>query len=693
MVKKEKKIFLGDKMSFTLAEKILREHIVKDACKNTEIPFDKPIKRGSDIAIRIDQTLTQDVTGTMAYLQFETIGIPRVKTELSVSYIDHNTLQTDFRNMDDHRYLQSIAAKYGLYFSRPGNGICHQVHLERFGIPGKTLLGSDSHTPTGGGIGMIAIGAGGLDVAVAMGGGAFHLAMPKIFGVKLSGKLQKGVGAKDIILEVLRQESVKGGVGAIYEYFGEGVSSLTVPQRATITNMGAELGATCSIFPSDETTKAFLEAMGRGSSWSEKKPDENAVYDKVIEIDLNKLSSLAACPHSPDAIQSIASLEGKKVEQVVIGSCTNSSLDDLTAVAAIVDGKHIAPGLEAGIAPGSRTTMLMAEKCGVLGKLIKAGFRILESACGPCIGMGFAPNSQGVTLRTFNRNFKGRSGTADASVYLVSPETAACAAITGIITEPKNVDFTKPVADGISMLSGEAAHLSSSDIKEIAGDDGMLIPPLSPEEAAKVEIVRGPNIKPCPKSPDCSPSLKIPVLLKAGDNVSTDDIMPAGTKVLPLRSNIPEISKFTLERLDTTFYERAIKLQEEQKNHSENEKGCIVVGGENYGQGSSREHAALAPMYLGVRAVLVKSFARIHKANLINYGIIPVTFKNPSDYDSISSGDILEITNIKDALENGVDFKITVNGKEITGENTIDERSRKILLSGGLAVYTRNGGQ
>ncbi|NLM00207.1 MAG: aconitate hydratase [Treponema sp.] len=680
-------------MAFTLTEKILRKHIVKEACTLTEILNDKPIKRGDDIAISIDQTLTQDATGTMAYLQFETIGIPRVKTEVSVSYIDHNTLQTDFRNMDDHRYLQSIAAKYGIWFSRPGNGICHQVHLERFGVPGKTLLGSDSHTPTGGGIGMIAIGAGGLDVAVAMGGGAFHLAMPRVIGVKLSGKLNKGVSAKDIILEVLRRETVKGGVGSVYEYFGDGVKNLSVPQRATITNMGAELGATCSIFPSDETTKAFLEAIGRGESWSEQKADDNCNYDKVIEIDLNKLTSLAACPHSPDAVKDIPSLAGIKVNQVVIGSCTNSSLDDLTSVASIVKGKHISPDVEAGIAPGSRATLLMAEKSGVLGELIRAGFRILESACGPCIGMGFAPNSEGISLRTFNRNFKGRSGTANAFVYLVSPETAAAAAITGVITDPATLNYEKPVSEGISMLSGTSISLTAKDIKKFAKDDGMLIAPLPKDEAEKIEIIRGPNIKPCPASPAFSTSLKLPVLLKTQDNVSTDDIMPAGAKVLPLRSNIPEISKFTFERLDANFYERAMENAKAQENNIPSKKGCIIIGGENYGQGSSREHAALAPMYLGVRSVIVKSFARIHKANLINYGIIPITFSNADDYDKISQGDILEITNIEEALDTGCSFKILCNGVEIEGENSLDERSCKILKDGGLAIYTRNGGQ
>lgn len=673
-------------MALTLAEKILQAHIVPEACSDTKFVKGEPIERGADIAIKIDQTLTQDATGTMTYLQFETIGIPRVKTELSVSYVDHNTLQTDFKNMDDHRYLQSIAAKYGLYFSRPGNGICHQVHLECFGKPGKTLLGSDSHTPTGGGIGMIAIGAGGLDVAVAMGGGAFHLAMPKIFGVKLTGKLRKGVGAKDIILEVLRRETVKGGTLAVYEYFGEGVETLTVPQRATITNMGAELGATCSIFPSDAKTKKFLESMGRGSDWTEQKADEGAKYDKLIEINLDELGALAACPHNPDVINTIANLAGKKVTQVVIGSCTNSSLDDLESVAAIVKGKHIAPGVEAGIAPGSRTTILMASKAGILETLFEAGFRILESACGPCIGQGFAPNSEGVTLRTFNRNFKGRSGTADANVYLVSPETAAAAAITGVFTEAEKLDYVDPAyVDGVrvSMLDGKDSRLSSEDVLAAAQNRGMMIAPLPLEEAQKVEILRGPNIKPCPKCRDYEPKLSLPVRLKAGDNVSTDDIMPAGAKVLPLRSNIPEISKFTLTRLDETFYTRS---------EAENFANCIVVGGENYGQGSSREHAALGPMYLGVRAILTKSFARIHKANLINYGIIPMNFVNPADYDIINQGDVLELTNIEEALNTGCEFEIKCNGKIIKATNDLAARSREILKQGGLAAYTRNGG-
>lgn len=653
-------------MALTLTEKILKSHLVE--------PKDGLPARGSDIAIRIDQTLTQDATGTMAYLQFETIGIDRVKTELSVSYIDHNTLQEDYKNMDDHRYLQSVAARYGLWFSRAGNGICHQVHLERFGVPGKTLLGSDSHTPTGGGLGMIAIGAGGLDVAVAMGGGAFHLSMPRVFGVRLTGELRPGVSAKDIILEVLRRETVKGGVGSVYEYFGPGVASLSVPQRSTITNMGAELGATCSIFPTDAATRDFLAAMGRAEDFVEMKADEGAPYDKVIDIDLSSLVPLAAQPHSPDAVATVSSLAGKKVSQVAIGSCTNSSLTDLQAVAAIVRGKHVAPGVEAGISPGSRQTLMQAEKTGVLGELIRAGFRILESACGPCIGMGFAPNSGGVSLRTFNRNFKGRSGTPDAQVYLVSPETAALAAVTGEISDP--VAVASVLADARSAYSTPGCGCIR--------DDGMLVAPLPLAEALKAEIVRGPNIKPCPASPELADRLELPVLLKAGDNVSTDDIMPAGAKVLPLRSNIPEISRFTFERLDPSFFDRARAAG-----------ACLVLGGENYGQGSSREHAALAPMYLGVRAVLVKSFARIHKANLVNYGILPLVLADPAAYDAIAQGDVIEIAGIRNALESGSPFALVrkSDGARFEARNELDPRSRRIILAGGLAAYTRQGGQ
>ncbi len=674
-------------MALSVAEKILQSHIIKDSCSGSSVTLGTPIAPDTPIAIKIDQTLTQDATGTMAYLQFETIGIPRVKTELSVSYIDHNTLQTDFKNMDDHQYLQSIAAKYGLWFSRPGNGICHQVHLEKFGIPGKTLLGSDSHTPTGGGLGMIAIGAGGLDVAVAMGGGAFHLVMPKIIGVNLTGKLKNGVSAKDIILEVLRQETVKGGVSAIYEYYGEGLKDLSVPQRATITNMGAELGATCSIFPSDENTKSFMELMGREKDWTELKADEGTEYYKVIDINLSTLEAMAACPHSPDAIKTIEEIKGKKVNQVVIGSCTNSSLDDLAAVAKIVKGKYVAPHVEAGIAPGSRATLLLAEKSGILGELIKAGFRILESACGPCIGQGFAPSTGAVTLRTFNRNFKGRSGSAEAEVYLVSPESAASAAITGIITNP-NSFITN---DSSSPAFGSETNLTNDAIIEITKDEGMLIPPLSEKDAASIEIIRGPNIKPCPKAPEMKDSLELPLILKAGDNVSTDDILPAGAKMLPLRSNIPEISKFTLERLDENFYTNATKVLEEGK------EGSIIVGGENYGQGSSREHAALAPMYLGVRCVLAKSFARIHKANLVNYGILPLQFKNISDYDKLSKDDILTVLDIEDSLRKGTNFTIsakTKNGEiSIEAINDFSERSSNIIMAGGLTSYTKRGGQ
>ncbi len=526
-----------------------------------------------------------------------------------------------------------------------------------------------------------------------MGGGAFHLAMPSVVGVHLKGKLREGVGAKDIILELLRRETVKGGVGSIYEYFGEGISSLTVPQRSTITNMGAELGATCSIFPSDGMTRKFLAAMGRPDDWTEQAADDAAVYDRTVEIDLSALHPMAAAPHSPDAVTDVGSLSGKKVDQVVIGSCTNSSLDDLAAVARIVKGKNIAPGVEAGIAPGSRTTLMLAAKTGILEELIRAGFRILESACGPCIGQGFAPSSKGVTLRTFNRNFKGRSGTADAEVYLVSPETAAAAAITGVITDPVPLAAGTEEAAGYSLLDGASGGLGADTIRKAATDSGMLIAPLPPEQSADVEIIRGPNIKPCPVPPSLPRKLTLPVLLKTQDNVSTDDIMPAGAKVLPLRSNIPEISKFTFERIDPGFYERAMKQMETPLPSTQ--AGCIVTGGENYGQGSSREHAALAPMYLGVRAVIVKSFARIHRANLINYGILPIVFENPADYDKIRQNDILEIENIGEALEKNVSFVIrrTADGTVIKGLNNIDERSRNILLAGGLAAYTRAGGQ
>ena len=649
-------------MGYTVAEKIIKAHLIEGT-----------METGTDMAIKIDQTLTQDATGTMAYLQFESMGLNRVKTELSVSYVDHNTLQEDWKNMDDHRYLQSVAARYGIWFSRPGNGICHQVHLERFGRPGKTLLGSDSHTPTGGGLGMIAIGAGGLDVAIAMGGGAFHVNMPKIVGVKLTGCLKGATSAKDIILELLRRETVKGGVGTIYEYFGDGVGTLNVTQRATICNMGAELGATTSLFPSDEKTRVFMEMRGRDDQWVSLQADPDARYHRVVEINLDTLQPMIAQPHSPDNVVPVADIAGLPVDQVVIGSCTNSSLEDLAAVASLVKGKVINPRVSAGITPGSRTTLLAAEKAGILGELIRAGFRILESACGPCIGMGFAPKSGGVSVRSFNRNFEGRSGTANAQVYLSSPETAAAAAITGMITDPNQFTIEKQNLD-IYLIKGI----------ELAGD-GMLIPPLPLEEAIKITIERGPNIQPCPSPEPIGDVVKLPVLLKTADNISTDDIMPAGAKVLPLRSNIPEISKYVFTRIDPDFWKRALEA-----------KACIIVGGNNYGQGSSREHAALAPMYLGVKVVLVKSFARIHKANLVNYGILPLVFTAPEDYDKIEQNDLLELKGLHAFLESNepiTEIQNLTKNYTFRVQLDVDERSRRILRAGGMVPYTRLGGK
>jgi aconitate hydratase len=654
-------------MGLTITEKIISAHLREGT-----------LARGEPIAIGIDQTLTQDATGTMAYLQFETMGLDRVKTELSVSYVDHNTLQEDWKNMDDHRYLQSAAAKYGVWFSRAGNGICHQVHLERFGAPGKTLLGSDSHTPTGGGLGMLAIGAGGLDAAVAMGGGAFHLVMPKIIGVRLSGALTGAASAKDIILELLRRETVKGGVGSVYEYFGEGAGTLSVPRRAVITNMGAELGATSSVFPSDGVTRAFLADRGREEAWRELAADSGAVYDRIIDIDLAALVPMAARPHSPDAVCPVKELAGVPVDQVIIGSCTNSSLEDLAAAAEILRGGIVHPRVSAGIAPGSRTTLLAAERAGVLGELIRAGFRILESACGPCIGMGFAPKSGGVSLRTFNRNFKGRSGTADAHIYLVSPETAAASALTGVITDPSGISFTPPDIRRY-LLEGIAA----------AGD-GMLIPPGAAGE--EITIERGPNIKPCPSPEAVADNPVLPVLIKTGDHITTDDIIPGGAKVLPLRSNIPEIAKFMFAQLDPGFWQRARDAGQ-----------GLILGGVNYGQGSSREHAALAPMYLGIRAVAAKSFARIHQANLINFGILPLVFADPADYDRISQGDVLEFRGLHGFLENsgpvsaagpapGGGLIRAVNktrGESYSFRLEADERGRRILRAGGLLSYTK----
>ena len=641
-------------MGLTIAQKIIKAH---------KISGDMTV--GSEVALKIDQTLTQDATGTMAYLEFETMGLKRVKTEKSVAYIDHNTLQSGFENADDHRYIQSVCKKHGIYFSRPGNGICHQVHLERFGKPGKTLIGSDSHTPTGGGIGMLAMGAGGLDVAVAMGGGAYYITMPKIYKVNLTGKLNPFVTAKDVSLEILRILSVKGGVGAIIEWGGEGIKTLSVPERATITNMGTELGATTSIFPSDEITKAFLEAEGRGEDYVELSSDPDAVYDKVIDINLSELKPLIACPHSPDNIVTVESLKGTKVDQVCIGSCTNSSLFDMLKVAALLKGKVIDPSVSLSISPGSKQVLSMLSECGALTDILASGARLLECACGPCIGMGFSPNSAGVSLRTFNRNFEGRSGTADGQVYLVSPETAVAAAITGYITDPRTL--------------GEMPEITMPDTFKI--DDSAVIAPATEEEAKDLEVLRGPNIKPFPTEIPQEDSLTAELALKVGDNITTDHIMPAGAKILPYRSNIPHLSQFCFGVCDTSFPERAKALGR-----------SIIVGGSNYGQGSSREHAALVPMYLGVRAVITKSFARIHVANLINAGIMPLTFKNPEDYDKLSQGDKLTLSNVFEGMDKG---EITLTN-ETTGESfalgcSFTERQKEILKAGGLLSFTKKG--
>lgn len=639
-------------MGYTIAQKIIKNHLISG-----------DMTVGSEIALKIDQTLTQDATGTMAYLEFETMGLKRVKTEKSVAYIDHNTLQSGFENADDHRYIQSVAKKHGIYFSRPGNGICHQVHLERFGKPGKTLIGSDSHTPTGGGIGMLAMGAGGLDVAVAMGGGAYYITMPKMYKVNLKGKLKPFVSAKDISLEILRILSVKGGVGAIIEWGGEGIKTLSVPERATITNMGTELGCTTSIFPSDEITREFLKSQGREKDFVELKSDDDAVYDKVIEINLDTLVPLIACPHSPDNVVEVASLKGTKVDQVCIGSCTNSSLLDMLKVAALLKGKTIKPSVSLSVSPGSKQVLSMLSDCGALSDILASGARLLECACGPCIGMGFSPNSAGVSLRTFNRNFEGRSGTADAGVYLVSPETAVAAALTGEITDPR--------------LLGEMPEIKMPTVFKI--DDTAVLNPEREETAQEVDILRGPNIKPFPTSKKVLDSLNAEVSLKVGDNITTDHIMPAGAKILPYRSNIPHLSQFCFGVCDKSFPERAKELGE-----------SIVVGGINYGQGSSREHAALVPMYLGVRAVITKSFARIHVANLINAGIIPLTFKNADDYDKINEGDKLSLNNIYDGMDKGIIvLKNETNGEEIELVCNFTDRQKSILKAGGLLAYTK----
>ncbi len=641
-------------MGLTLTEKILKAHLV-----------DGEFVKGQEIGIRIDQTLTQDATGTMAYLEYEAMGVPRVRTEKSVAYIDHNTLQSGFENADDHRFIGSVCKKHGIYFSRPGNGICHQVHLERFGIPGKTLIGSDSHTPTGGGIGMIAIGAGGLDVAVAMGGGAYYITYPKIVKVNLTGKLSPWVSAKDVILEVLRRMSVKGGVGKVIEYCGEGVKTLTVPERATITNMGAELGATTSIFPSDETTLAFLKAQDRADVWSELKADDDAVHDEQIDIDLSQLVPLAACPHSPDNVKSVNEIGKLKIDQVCIGSCTNSSYVDMMKVAHILKGKTVDPSVSLAIAPGSKQVLNMIAENGALADMIAAGARILESACGPCIGMGQSPNSKGVSLRTFNRNFEGRSGTKDGQIYLVSPEMAAVSALTGYLTDPRTL--------------GDMPEFKLPEHFKI--NDNMVVPPADEADMDSVEVLRGPNIKPFPQTSPLDDSIDCQVSLKVGDNITTDHIMPAGAKILPLRSNIPAISQHCFTVCDEDFPRRA-------KNMGKS----IIVGGSNYGQGSSREHAALAPLYLGIKAVLVKSFARIHRANLINAGILPLTFVNEADYDKINQGDEIVLADVRADVEADMSKLTVVNkttGVEIPVLCELTGRTKDIILAGGLLDYTR----
>ncbi len=642
-------------MGRNIVEKIIAAHLVGGSM----VP-------GEEAALRIDQTLTQDATGTMAYLEFESMGLDRVKTERSVAYIDHNTLQSGFENADDHRYIQSVAKKHGIWFSRPGNGICHQVHLERFGVPGKTLIGSDSHTPTAGGLGMLAFGAGGLDVAVAMGGGAYYITMPKVIKVELSGALRPFVTAKDVSLEILRILSVKGGVGYVIEWGGEGVKTLSVPERATITNMGAELGATSSIFPSDEQTRKFLQAQGREGDFTPLASDPDAKYDRVIGINLSALEPLIACPHMPDNVVKVSSLKGTKVDQVCIGSCTNSSLLDMLKAAALLKGRTIAPGVSLSVSPGSKQVLTMLADCGALSDILASGARLLECACGPCIGMGFSPNSGGVSLRTFNRNFLGRSGTADAKVYLVSPETAVASAITGEITDPRTLGLDK-----IEVSLPERFKI----------DDSAVLPPASPGEAAEVEVLRGPNIKELPQGRPLGDSISAELTLKLGDNITTDHIMPAGAKILPYRSNIPKLSEFCFGVCDSSFPERAKAAGQ-----------SIIVGGANYGQGSSREHAALVPLYLGVRAVVAKSFARIHAANLVNAGILPLTFKDPADYNALEQGDRLEISGIDAGLESGTVY-LQAGERRMELHCAFSPRQRAILRAGGLLNYTKEGHQ
>ncbi len=642
-------------MGKTIAQKIIASHLISGEM----VP-------GREVALKIDQTLTQDATGTMAYLEFETMDIPQVKTEFSIAYVDHNTLQCGFMNADDHQYLQTVAAKHGVRFSRPGNGICHQVHLERFGKPGKTLIGSDSHTPTGGGLGMLAFGAGGMDVAVAMGGGAYYITMPKMFKVELTGRLRPYVTAKDVSLKLLQILSVKGGVGAIIEWGGEGIKRLTVPERATITNMGTELGATTSIFPSDDQTRAFLKAQGREGDFVPLESDPDAVYDRVIPIDLSTLTPMIACPHSPDNVVEVSTLADVKADQVCIGSCTNSSLTDMLKVAAMLRGRRVAPGVDLSVSPGSRQVLSMLAACGALNDILASGARLLECACGPCIGMGFSPNSGGVSLRTFNRNFLGRSGTKDANVYLVSPETAVASALTGFITDPT----TLPPIPAVSMP------------EHFAIDDTGVLQPLPPQEAKDAPVLRGPNIQPFPKGRPVPDEIGASLVLKVGDNITTDHIMPAGAKVLPYRSNIPKMSEFCFEVCDPGFPARAKAAG-----------SGIILGGSNYGQGSSREHAALVPMYLGIRAVVVKSFARIHVANLINAGILPLTFENEADYDRFAQGDRLTISDIHAGMDSGFVTMKNEAGESARLRCALTARQKAILLAGGLLEYTKEGGK
>ena len=641
-------------MGYTISQKIIKNHLLTG-----------DLSLGKEVGIKIDQTLTQDATGTMAYLEFEAIGMERVQTELSVAYIDHNTLQSGFENADDHKFIQSVAKKRGIIFSRPGNGICHQVHLERFGVPGKTLIGSDSHTPTGGGIGMLAIGAGGLDVAVAMGGGAYYINMPETVLINLTGKLKPWVAAKDIILEILRILTVKGGVNKIIEYAGDGVNSLSVPERATITNMGAELGATTSIFPSDSITKSFLKAQGREKDWSKLSADDDAVYAQQYTIDLDALVPMAAMPHMPDNVKTIEEIDKLKIDQVCIGSCTNSSLLDMMKVASILKGHKIHPDVSLTISPGSMQVLNMLSQNGALSEMISAGARLLESACGPCIGMGQSPSSGAISLRTFNRNFEGRSGTADAGIFLVSPETAAASAITGYLTDPRTLgDMRKIVLP-----------------ESFTINDNLIELPASEEASKSLQIYYGPNIKPYPKTQSLDAFIKAKVILKVGDNITTDHIMPAGAKILPYRSNIPFLSEFCFKQVKEDF---AACCKAEGSG--------IIIGGSNYGQGSSREHAALVPLYLGIKSIITKTFARIHFANLINAGIVPLTFAQENDYDKIEEGDLLEICNVKQIIiENGKLLLVNQTKKE-TYQLVCDfsQRQRNILIAGGLLNYTKN---